>query len=521
MVQGCNTQTVAVIPSDASELVRVFSVPATFSPVSRYFVNAVSTDGPLVGASVLDDFDFYSSGVRDGSWNSSPAVSATLRSGFSCWINTDHLGHLPSRLKIVANDETLYMQSLIRDEIITPGKPVFSHHHFFVRQNGKLRLIFDGRRVNARSPEPPSFAMLSHAELSRHCGRYSFAAKFDLANFYWNLRLAPSMVHLFGLRTSMGDFLWNRLPFGFSHSAHQSHLLAESICLHLRSLGINVWHYMDDFCVFADSLEQCQHDLARCIRFCESINVRVKARKTVQPAQLLPLLGVTYDLTNKVSSMQPSYFSRLRGALSFLQQQGSVKRSVFASFLGAALFLNAAYPGCLSVFNDVILWFNNFAALPWSARIDVSGAISLALSALDTVSGFPPCALQAIGGDGFRVYADATPFQLGVSLDSRLHAKSIPQTPIFEAEAAAITFALSLSPHHRQVIVTDNRGLYYALCKGRSSNRMANSVITDILFRRLAGAVIGFDWIPTDENPADIPSRVDLDTEESACVVIH
>src|ERR1035438_9147100 len=125
--------------------------------------------------------------------------------------------------------------------------------------------------------------MLSHPELSRLSARYSWCAKFDLANFYWNLRLDPSVVHLFGLRTNLGDFVWNRLPFGFSHSAHQSHLLAESICLHLRSLGMYVWHYMDDFCVFADSFEQCQRDLACGIGFCESIGVRVKARKTVHP----------------------------------------------------------------------------------------------------------------------------------------------------------------------------------------------------------------------------------------------
>jgi len=448
-------------------------------------------------------------------------VRATLRSGFSCPIDTTHLGHLPGKLHVNANDEAQYLQSLIRDDIISPARPVFSHKHFFVRQNGKLRLIFDGRRVNSRSPEPPLFAMLSHLELSRLAGRYSWCAKFDLANFYWNLRLDPKIRHLFGLRTSMGDFVWNRLPFGFSHSAHQSHELAEAICEHLRSFGFHVWHYMDDFCVFADTQSQCQSDLAACISFCESIGVRVKARKTVFPSQRLPILGVTYDLVAKTSSMRPSYFDSLFVSLRSLESLGVVKRSVFASFLGSALFLNSAYPGALSIFNDLISWFNGFAELAWSDRINVSGALPIAHSALMAVSAFPPCALQAVGGDGLRIYADATPFQLGVAIGGTFHAKQITETPIFEAEAAALSFALDLSQHRRQVLVTDNLGLFYAVRKGRSSNEFANSVITNILFRRLQGAVIGVNWVPTDQNPADIPSRVDLQTDEAAGVIVH
>ena len=91
----------------------------------------------------------------------------------------------------------------------------------------------------------------------------------------------------------------------------------------------------------------------------------------------------------------------------------------------------------------------------------------------------------------------------------------------FLRQRLALTFALDLSKHRRQVLVTDNRGLFFAVRKGRSSNRAANSVITDILFRRLRGAVIGVDWVPTDKNPADIPSRVNLDTDEAAGFFVH
>jgi len=419
------------------------------------------------------------------------------------------------------SDERLYIDALSRDGIISPGKPIFSHRHFFVRSGGKLRLIFDGRRLNARCSPPPVFPMLSHVDLAAICSRFSWAAKFDLANFYFNLRINPALANLFGLRTSMGDFVWNRMPFGFSHSAFHAHELADAICAHLRSLGINVWHYMDDFIVFGESQEQCERDLARCIAFCESICVRVKARKTIHACQQLPILGVSYDLLRKTSSMARDYFARLQSSLSFLAQRRTVSRTHFASFLGAALFVNAAYPGSLSCFNELILWFNCFSALPWSAVIDVVPAIPLARSAVTVVSGFPPCALQAVGRDDARVFADATPLQLGVVVDGYAHAKPVPELPIFEAEAAALAFALDLSGHQRQVLVTDNRGLFFAVRKGRCSNSAANSVISDILRRRLAGAVVGIEWVCSEDNPADLPSRVDFVTDDISTVIFH
>jgi len=276
---------------------------------ASYFATFPAHDAPSA-ASVVDDFDFSSPGVLDGSWNHSAHLRGTLGTGFNIYVHTEHLGHLPSRLRFNDHDERGYVEALLRDGVISRGSPVFSHKHFFVRQGSKLRLIFDGRRINARCPEPPSFDMLSHHELAALAARYEWAAKFDLANFYWNLRLCPSIRHLFGFRSEIGDFVWNRMPFGFSHSAHESHLLAGEICSHLRSLGIEVVHFMDDFIVFADTEEQCLRDLVRSISFCEQIGVRVKARKTVWPAQQLPILGVAYDLVAKRSSMPPTYFER-------------------------------------------------------------------------------------------------------------------------------------------------------------------------------------------------------------------
>jgi len=132
---------------------------------ASYFATFPAHDAPSA-ASVVDDFDFSSPGVLDGSWNHSAHLRGTLGTGFNIYVHTEHLGHLPSRLKFNDHDERGYVEALLRDGVISRGSPVFSHKHFFVRQGSKLRLIFDGRRINARCPGPPSFDMLSHHELA-------------------------------------------------------------------------------------------------------------------------------------------------------------------------------------------------------------------------------------------------------------------------------------------------------------------------------------------------------------------
>lgn len=497
---------------------RFSGILAERAGVPRYFAHSISTDD--VSASVHDDFDFRSDGVLEGQWLRNEALRSVITNGFSCGVDTRHLGHLPSKLRVSNFDEQQYISALLRDGVISLGQSIFSHRHFFLRNGGKLRLIFDGRRLNSRVSEPHAFPMLSHRDLASSCARRSWAAKFDLANFYWNIRLHPSIRHLFGLRTSVGNFVWNRLPFGFSHSALQSHHLAEAICLHLRTLGIDVVHYMDDFIVFADSAEQCERHLLQCISFCESINVRVKARKTVHATQRPHILGVRYDLVAKTSSLDRSYFDRLSRDLVFLDSVQFVKRARFASFLGAALFCNAAYPGALSFFNDVIRCFNSTSHLPWTARIDVAAGVRLASVALEQVSLFPPCALQSEGRERSRVFADATPTQLGVVIDGVLHAQPIAELPIFEAEASALALALVLANRSPITLVTDNRALFCAVRKGRSGNQLANTVIRDILLRRLGGAVVDVEWIPSSSNPADIPSRAIFD-HDSRDIIFH
>jgi len=154
--------------------------------------------------------------------------------------------------------ERRYVLALLRDGILVRRRAVFNHRHFFLR-SPKPRLIFDGRRLNARSAAPPWFRATDHRTFAALCSRYRYAAKFDFAHFYFNLRLHPELWQYFGFRCDLGEFSWTRCPFGWSWSASYAHDLAEAAVAYLSSLGIIAFHYMDDVVIFGCSEPSAAH----------------------------------------------------------------------------------------------------------------------------------------------------------------------------------------------------------------------------------------------------------------------
>ena len=118
------------------------------------------------------------------------------------------------------------------------------------------------------------------------------------------------------------------------------------------------------------------------------------------------------------------------------------------------------------------------------------------------------------------VYSDATPTQLGVICQDKTVAQPIAPVHIFLSEAAALNLALDLSSSLSVVtFVVDNKPLYYAVRKGWSPDRAVNRIISRILSRRLAGDRLFIKWVPSKENPADLPSRTKLNEPYKGLVV--
>jgi hypothetical protein len=419
-------------------------------------------------------------------------------------------GHLPPRLRLRSQDEINYVQGLVRAGILCPGRALFNHRHFFLREP-KLRLVFDGRRINSRVPVPPVLRMSRHHEYSALASRYRFSAKFDLRDFFFNGRLASRMHRFFGFRCSLGDFMWTRFPFGWNWSPSLADSIAQDIVRHLRSLGIVVVHYCDDFTIFADSEAECLRALLLAVEFCESHGIRVKHSKTVTPTTRLPIVGVVYDLSSKSSSMPDCYWAPLADAIRSWCCAPLVRKVDLAAFIGSLVFANHAYPGSLCLLDPLFRALAEWQDLAWGSRVDLSELLPTCSWLLSEFCSFGECALQEGRGKGVMVHHDATPGQIAACWAAEARALEIPTQHIFVAEAMGFELALTASePATNRQFVSDNRPLHLALRKGHSSNAYVNQLIRGVLQRRLAGQIITFRWVPSAENLADSLSRMNL-----------
>lgn len=464
--------------------------------------------------------DFSLTPITLGPWIKDDLVRKIVdpAHGFRVTIDDSRKGHIPSKLNLDDPDERAYVLALERDGIIKRGRASWNHSHFWVRKPGKLRLVFHGKRLGRACPKPPWFKVHSYKTNARSARESTHAALFDFAHFYFNIHLSADIQTFFGMRTSIGDFVWLRAPFGWSWSAFLAHSLAEQVIKHLRaypSRPINISHYMDDCPVFGMSEAAVNSDLDFAMHVAESeLGVKISHPKTIRATQVIKIIGVVYDLERNTSSMASSYFSSVARAL-LRMENGGVTRVNVAEIVGALVFPNQAYPGSLSLLYDLLLYAGSLGE-DWNRKLsatEASSFLNLARYSINQFSLLPPCALQATSSKPTLIYADATPTQLGaIDSDGRWYSELIELTGIYRAEAAGMDLSIEISRHnHIITLVTDNSALYWAAKKGWSPDRSVNRILSKLFERRLLGDVIFVKWVKSEDNPADLPSRVILE----------
>lgn len=451
-------------------------------------------------------FNFHAPPLVDGPWNQNSHVSRWIKEGLSFSIDENKRGKAPRRLDCSNPTEAEYIRQLVRDGILVEQEPRFSVPHFFLRRGSKLRLIFNGKRLNAAVKTPPHFSMKSHATIAALAQSSDWHASDDLSNMFFSLKLSKNMWPMFGLKTNIGNFCYTALPFGFSWAPFCAHVAVDQICQRAIERGHKVTHYLDDFHYFGSNVNEVLQAREFVRELLSQAGWVVNPKKAVEPAREFAALGVEYDLREKSSRIPPKSILELIEGIKSINEKTLSRRKI-ASFLGSLVFFGNAVPGSLTLCEDLIQIVSR-PKFDWGARFHTSHVKSYLLKAANIFSKLGWCPIQRGGSTPVHIYTDATPNRIAYVYGDIVVGKDIKKKQIYRAEADAIHFLLSrndLPPDF--VIRTDNEALMHALKKGRSRIFEARRVCLDILRLRLKGHRINVKWIATDKNPADEPSR--------------
>jgi hypothetical protein len=396
---------------------------------------------------------------------------------------------------------------MIADGVLEEGSISFFNKHFFLYKPGKLRLIFDGRKLNGACKTPPRFNMKHHPTLQRLAAKNGWYAGLDLKNMFFSLPIAESSRQYFGIRTPLGDFRYKSMPFGFSWSPFIAHVVVDQVVQRLIEEGIPVSHYLDDIHIFGGTRADCSRNLARVKHLLCQAGWRLNAAKEVSPCRRFTALGIGYDLVNKTSFIPAVKLAKLIAShLALRRSRAVVSTRQIAGFLGSFVFFNYAHPGSLAYLSGLIAFVS--CAKSWDQRFPYASVDPFVSSVLQFFARLPPTPLQVHVERPKHVYSDATPSCMGLVIDDQQFSCRIAPTRIYEAESLAAQWLVDELPPSEYCLRIDNSALVFALRKGRSNTPEANIACKKLFRLRQRGAKVSVRFIRSEDNPADVPSRV-------------
>lgn len=401
---------------------------------------------------------------------------------------------LPEQLPVLRTA----VASMLASGLISQTKrgPFLSPVQLAPKSSTESRFILDASHLTPHLPAP-RFRLdpLPRVLLQNPLPPDTFFTKVDLAEAFYHITLHPSARLLTTFRLDGTYYSFNRLPFGIRTAPFWMQQLATSFARHLRAQGVWAWAYVDNFLLahpdpsFLSAVtSRFYADLLQC-------GFAVNAKDTsLAPSQTIRFLGFALNGLRATIGHTPQRVRTLSDTLHVLLEPQTLR--TYQQLAGHWAFYfslyNAGYSSLTPLFRSALTgtppppaWVFSFSNL-WQTLPHL----------------LPLRPLQPAN----TVYADASASGLGVVLPAgTLAIITLPSRDIYLREALAWALAALLAPP-RTLIYTDNLALRHGLTRGhlRALPWPLSLALSFLVIKKHLRA----KWLPTGDNPADMPSRL-------------
>lgn len=352
----------------------------------------------------------------------------------------------------------------------------------------------------------------------------AWLAKVDLSAAFLHIRVDPRYRRVLGFKWRDKYYRFTHMIFGLSTAPAIWQYSMDRVCDYLRSLGLNVIVYLDDFLLIADSEATCSAQLKLMYDELASLGLSVNFKKTLGPSQSIHYLGLEIDsvrmelrvpdykltlVRDQITQFRSQFEARgsapLRSVLSLTGRLGHISRAVHAS----RPFLRRLWDLCCGL---------DFAHNTRHRHVTLPSSIWRDLDWWEFLLAHWNGVARWISGPDIIAFSDASNLGFGFhSADKLCHGawpsavrgKHINWKELCAIELSCISFAPSWSGH-RVLFACDNETAVSIINSGSSRNPALAAII-----RRIAmlAAIFGFDFravhIPGAENKlADHLSRL-------------
>ena len=202
----------------------------------------------------------------------------------------------------------------------------------------KRRVILDLSALN-KSILCPSFKMTTIRDVMRALPRGAFATSIDLKDAYWHIPIKPYYRKFLGFRIGEVKYQFRAMPFGLNIAPRVFTKLCRTILKQLRLQGIQVLVYLDDWLIWANSVEQCRLATQKVIQVLTKRGFLVNMEKSrLEPAQKFQWLGILWDTVKTTLSLPKDKVESLFRDLSAFLKRRTLTRRQLESMLGKLQF---------------------------------------------------------------------------------------------------------------------------------------------------------------------------------------
>lgn len=174
---------------------------------------------------------------------------------------------------------------VLREEVFL--SPLFARP----KPNGKIRIIFNLRRLNKWLDIPPHFKMQDLTVLRDTLRQGDFLAKVDLADAYFHIPIRKDHQRLLAFRWKGQVWMYTVLPFGLAWSPWVFTKVLRVPQNVLTGHGLRLIFYLDDGLLMAPSLQTARTQLAQVLDLFADLGLQVNpAKSSLQPVQILTYL---------------------------------------------------------------------------------------------------------------------------------------------------------------------------------------------------------------------------------------
>ena len=326
----------------------------------------------------------------------------------------------------------------------------------------------------------PSFNLPKVSDVFRDVTDDDYLIKLDLTNGFFHVRLHEVASSLLGLRCGGQFYRLLRLPQGLSTSPYLMQRVMVNItrCL-LGGLGVRSLVYLDDILLIGrrDQLLEALH------RF-QTSNLLINARKsTLIPTRRLTYLGVVVDLDLHSLALTSRTCNKIKDEIIKVYNRE------------LTLKYKQRISGLINFISDVLRLPKCVNLMPYVEQRDL---IYLSLKIHPNFVSHKLCLTYE------HIYVDATPTTIAISNFSRKHLVLYSSNkPILHNEYIAIMIANFLYP--KSIVFSDNQAAMWLYFKGRVPPNFRDPTLILLLMYMWTPSPLSY--VPSDSNPADIPSR--------------